>query len=294
MKEKLMIIGFCLSLCIMSAFAEAIVTLNDGRILRGEIVAGIPPLMTFELETGETITLTTANIKVIYFRVEDDVVKQIVETKAGDTMVGSLKSLPPVITLKTVSGDLINLSPSNISYILFAISPGSQTVQTTAEPGFPSKVSRIGLKECIEDILEAYSKYNWRFSLGLGYFVGGLINVNELGYPSLAVGASLTLGAFWRWYIKPSKVEMKDRLGDCKPESLENYCEGISGLPECIKFTRFFYIQVGVDFLMLPGGGGGIAVKLGKSSWLDMGVVFNPAFTWRPPILPFIGVILSF
>lgn len=288
MREKLMITGFLLMYTAFAS-AEAIVTLNDGRVLRGEIVAGIPPLMTFELETGETITLTTENIKVIYFKVEEDVVKQIVETKAGDIMVGSLKALPPVITLKTAGGDLINLSPKNISYILFTLSLDSQTVQP------PTKsVRRESLEGCVEEILKAYSNYNWVFSLGLGYFVVGLIDVNKLGYPSFAIGLSATLGTFWRWYIKPSKVEIKDKLSDCKSESLENYCNGISRFPECIKITRFFYIQVGLDFLMFPGGGGGIAVKLGESSWLDVGVVFNPVFRWIPPVLPFIGVILSF
>ena len=260
-----------------------VIGLKDGGFVQGRIVAGVPPLIGMELASGEKVTLSRDNLKVLYLGTEAG---DQVETRDGNVLVGEVTGLAPVITVETEGGDVITLSPDNIEFIRFAVVP---PVQTTPSPVPPPT------QPCLDSLLDAYRASHWSLGIGLGYFLLGLVERNGFGYPLNAFGFSATLGAFFRHYWAPHPLVIEEELSErcaeaCDEQELE---EAVAVAVDCLDISRFPYLQVGTDFLVLLGVGAGMSFPLGKGALFDVGVVFNPNIpVWK--FIPYLGIIVVF
>lgn len=270
-----------------------VISLQDGSFIQGQVVAGFPPLVGLTLTSGERVTISRDNIQVVYFRgpqQEND----IVETRDGNVMVGTLTGLAPLITVETQAGDMVTLNPENIVYIRFGeVTLEEETPPPTAQP---TPQPPLPTPACLPQLMESYRATSWRLTLGLGYFVGGLLESNGFGYPVSALGATATLGLCWRRYWPPHPLEVERLLAEsclevCQEQESTSQARAAS---ECLGINRFFYLQLGVDFITFFGGGGGLGITIGRSALLDLGFVINPVFPWMPPVLPYLGVLVTF
>ena len=256
-----------------------VIGLKDGGYIQGKVVAGIPPLVGLVLTSGEKVTLSRDSLKVIYLGTEAG---DQVETWDGNVLVGEVTGLAPVLTVETEGGDTISLNPDNIEFIRFGAGPPA--LAATSSPAQP----------CLDSLLEVYRSSHWSLGLGLGYFVLGLVERNGFGYPTNAFGFSATLGAFFRHYWIPHALEIEDALAECDEACQEQELdEAVDVAVDCLGISRFPYLQVGTDFLVLLGIGAGMSFPLGKGALFDVGVVFNPNIpVWK--FIPYLGVIVVF